>query len=179
MGLSRALPLPAVGAGPSFPGNGIFPHLQGDISYTRVFSSSAYNEFRSGVSRLLWRVQNLTAGQNIAQQLGIPGINVPGDPNTSGHVSVLSVTGYRSLGDNGATPSIMASDNYETSDNFSIIHGSHSIKAGFDLQRRRYNLFQANPRGIIAFSPTYTTNPVFPPGPAMDWPNSCWACRAA
>src|SRR5262249_51133062 len=106
-----ALPLPAVGAGPSFPGNGTFPHLQGNISHTHVFSSSAYNEVRIGVSRLRWTVANLTAGQNIADQLGIPGVNVPGDPTTSGSVSVLSVTGYRALGDASATPSIMASDN--------------------------------------------------------------------
>ena len=159
-----ALPLPAVGAGPSFPGNGVWPHLQGNITYTRTFSSSVYNEFRLGVSRMKWSVQNLTAGQNIAEQLGIPGVNVPGDPTTSGHVSVLSVTGYRALGDNAATPSIMASDNNELSDNFTVIRGAHTIKTGFDIQRRRYNLFQAAPRGTISFSPTYTTNPASPAG---------------
>lgn len=159
-----ALPLPAVGAGPSFPGNGVWPHLQGDIAYTRTFSSSVYNEFRIGVSRMKWLVQNLTAGQNIAEQLGIPGINVPGDATTSGHVSVLSITGYRSLGDNSATPSIMASDNNELTDNFTFVRGAHTFKAGFDVQRRRYNLFQAAPRGTIAFSPTYTTNPASPAG---------------
>ena len=159
-----ALPLPAVGAGPSFPGNGVWPHLQTDVSYTHTFSSAMYNEFRIGASRMKWHVVNLTYGQNIAQQLGIPGVNIPGDPTTSGSVSVLSVTGYQPLGDNSATPSIMASDNYEASDNFSFVRGAHSFKVGFETQRRRYNLFQAAPRGTIAFSPTYTTNPASPAG---------------
>jgi hypothetical protein len=129
-----------------------------------VFSSTAYNEFRVGVSRLKWHVLNLTAGQNIAQQLGIPGVNIPGDPNTSGSVSTLSVTGYRALGDASATPSIMATENWEASDNFTLVRGRHSIKTGFNIQRRRYNLFQAAPRGTISFTPTYTTNPASPAG---------------
>ena len=96
-----ALPLPAVGAVQLSPGTAFYrtPERHGTLACSPVRPTTNSAPCRP----LLWRVQNLTRAQNIAQHLGIPGINVPpGDPDTSGHVSVLSVTGYRSLGDNSA-----------------------------------------------------------------------------
>jgi hypothetical protein len=57
-------------------------------------------------------------------------------------------------------PAIVVSENYQWSDNFSYISGRHSFKFGGEVQRRRYNVFQASsPRGDLNFGRVYTTNP--------------------
>ena len=108
------------------------------------------NEFRAGVSRLNLTSTHMTSGSYLAQDLGVPGVNVSGDLLTSGNLSNINITGYRSLGDAGFLPAVVVSENYQWSDNFSYISGRHSFKFGGEVQRRRYNVFQASsPRGAI------------------------------
>jgi outer membrane receptor protein involved in Fe transport len=155
-----ALPAPAVGAGPGFPGYFDQPDRQGMASYTHVFAPNKVNEFRAGVSRLNLTSRELNYGRNLAEELGVPGVNVPGDLLTSGGLSTIEVSGYRSLGDAGYLPAVVISENYQWDDNFSYIRGRHSAKFGTEIQRRRYNVFQAvSPRGDLNFGRVYTTNP--------------------
>jgi outer membrane receptor protein involved in Fe transport len=151
------LPAPAIGAGPSYPGPQKQPHMQGDISMTEVFDAHTINEVRVGYSRLAMIYTNTTAGTNLAQQLGIPGINVSGESFTSGGVSLMSITGFQSLGDNSATPGNVITDSNQVSDIVTFERSSHTIKAGFQFQRRRYNVYQASyPRGQFAFQNYYS-----------------------
>jgi outer membrane receptor protein involved in Fe transport len=151
------LPAPAIGAGPSYPGPQKQPHMQGDISMTEVFGAHTINEVRVGYSRLAMIYTNTTAGQPLAQQLGIPGINVSGESFTSGGVSLMSITGFQSLGDNSATPGNVITDSNQVGDIVTFDHSNHTIKAGFQFQRRRYNVYQASyPRGQFVFQNYYT-----------------------
>jgi outer membrane receptor protein involved in Fe transport len=155
-----ALPPPAIGAGPGFPGNFFQPHVQGHLSYTKTFRPTLVNEGRYGYSRLNLTSQHINFGRNLAQELGIPGVNVPGDDLTSGNLSTISVTGYQSLGDAGFLPALVISDNMQWSDNLSWTRSRHSFKFGGESLWRRYNAFQSSiPRGTAAFGRTFTNNP--------------------
>lgn len=154
------LPAPAIGAGPSYPGPQQQPHFQGDASVTKVFGMHVINDFLAGYSRLAQRSTQTLLGQDIATQLGIPNINVAGDSSTSGGVSYLIISGYQTLGDAPYTPGDVVSDSNQLGDTLTIDHGHHIIKAGFEFQRRRYNIFQPDyPRGEFVFAPYFTRNP--------------------
>ena len=154
-----ALPSPAIGAGPSYPGPQEMPHVQADGSITRVFGAHTINEFRAGYSRVAMIYTNTTAGQNLAQQLGIPGVNVAGESFTSGNISYMSITGFQPLGDNGAIPGNVVTDSNQFDDIVTFDRSRHTIKAGFEYQRRRYNVYQASyPRGEFLFQPYYSGN---------------------
>ena len=118
------------------------------------------NDFLAGYSRLAQRSTQTLLGQDIATQLGIPNINVAGDSSTSGGVSYLIISGYQTLGDAPYTPGDVVSDSNQLGDTLTIDHGHHIIKAGFEFQRRRYNIFQPDyPRGEFVFAPYFTRNP--------------------
>ncbi len=155
-----ALPPPGIGGGPGFPGNFFQPHVQGHLSYTRTFSPTLVNEARYGYSRLNLTSRHINFGDNIAQRLGIPGVNIAGDELTSGNLSTINVTGYQALGDAGFLPALVISDNMQWSDNVSWTRGRHSVKFGGEVHWRRYNAFQSSsPRGTANFARAFTNNP--------------------
>ena len=160
------LPAPAVGNGPGVAGLNDQPVNQVVLSETHIFSPSSFNEARFGFSRLNLRSFPVNNGQNVSQQVGIPGSNVPGDALTSGLANV-SVSGLTGLGD-GGTPAVIVSENYQWDENFTKIHGKHTLKAGSEIRRLRYNAFQSlMPRGTLSFPAFYTTNPVAPNGTGL------------
>jgi hypothetical protein len=154
-----SLPAPAVGAGPGVPGINSQPVKQAVVSENHIFSPRSFNEMRFGFTRLNLRAFNPNYGQNISQQVGIPGSNVNGDPLTSG-LAIVNISGFTSLGDSGSAPAVLVSQNAQWSDNFTKILGRHTLKVGGEVRRLQYNAFQSSqPRGTLSFSTIYTSNP--------------------
>ena len=154
-----ALPAPAAdGNTGDVSGLNSSPVRQFALTEHHVFSSSMVNELRVGFTRLDLTLSNINIGQDISTQIGIPGANT-GSILTSG-LTIISPSGYNILGDNGFTPAVIASNNYQTEDNFSWVRGSHSFRMGGQVERKQYNVFQTSaPRGSLNFNGGFSANP--------------------
>ena len=161
------LPAPAVGNGPGVPGLNSQPVKQAVVSETHIFSPTSFNEARMGFTRLNLRAFDLNYGRNVSNEIGVPGSNVNGDILTSG-LAIFGVSGLTGLGDNGFSPAIIVSENYQWSDNFTVIRGKHTLKSGAEIRRLRYNAFQSSTlRGTMSFSTIYSSNPAAPNGTGL------------
>jgi hypothetical protein len=161
------LPAPAIGNGPGVPGLNTQPVFQAVISETHTFSPQAFNEARFGFTRLNLEAFNANFGRNVSEEIGVRGANLPTDPLTSG-LTIFSIGGLQALGDNGFSPAIIISENFQWNDNLTLVRGKHTIKFGAEMQRRRYNAFQSNVlRGTMAFGTNYTSNPAAPAGTGL------------
>ena len=157
-----SLPLPAVGSANA---NTVkYPLAQFVASYTRTFAPTVINEFRAGVTRLNSQARHPNWGRNVSDEVGIPGVNAGNDPFASG-LTRIALAGYEPLGDSGARPAIIVSENYQFNEALTWVRGAHTLRFGGELGRRRYNLFQdSNLHGNFNFGPIYTTNPAAPQG---------------
>lgn len=161
-----ALPAPAVGGG-SPTGTTFQPADQAVVSETHIFSPQMVNQAEFGWTRLDLTSNNLDHGQYLASDIGIPGANVPGNPLTSG-LPLFNITGFTALGENGFTPAIIVSNNYQWNDDLTYVRGRHTFKAGFQFIRLQYNAFQSSAlRGTMSFTTAYTSNPASPSGTGL------------
>ena len=133
------------------------PFWQAVLSYTKVLSSRTINQARVGFSRQPLVSSSLNGGRNLAEELGIPNVNV--DQFSTG-LSQMDVTGMARLGDFQFRPAVIVSNNFQVSNNLDTNRGNHAIKLGFEVVRRQTNVFQAQrPRGRFQFAPLFTNNP--------------------
>jgi hypothetical protein len=155
-----ALPAPAWGN--TSAGLSRYPVQQFVISETHIFSPVLVNEARAGVGRLFIDSRHPNYGDNVAERLGIAGINGGNDPIRSG-MPLINITGLTSIGDTGSRPAIITSENWQYIDNLSWYRGKHSLKFGAEVVRRRYNLLQtSSAHGVFSFTGAYTQNLLTP-----------------
>jgi len=160
------LPAPAVGGG-SPSGTTFSPAEQVVLSEAHVFSPQTINLARFGWSRLDLTSQNIDYGQYLADQVGIPGSNVAGEPITSG-LPLFTITGLTPLGENGFNPAILVSNDYQFNDDVTFVRGRHTFKTGVQFIRLQYNSYQSSSlRGAMTFSTAYTSNPAAPAGTGL------------
>jgi len=134
------------------------------MSWTRVFSPTITNEARAGVGRLLIDARNANYGVNVAEQVGIPGINGGNDPLRSG-LPQMAISGLPTIGDSGFRPAVIVSENWQYSDNLSWFRAGHTLKFGGEFLRRRYNLLQTTAaHGIYNMTGVFTQNLAAPAG---------------
>src|SRR5579883_118744 len=118
-------------------------------SWTHTFNASTLNEFRASYLRFNYHaVEPLTHVSPAS--LGFTGIN-PQFPADAG-VPLITITGLFALGftTNGPQPRI--DQNYQLTDNFSKVVGSHTLKFGFNGTRYQYtNPFEATNSGSFSF----------------------------
>jgi hypothetical protein len=174
-----ALPPPAAdGNGGDVSGLNSAPVWQFELAEHHVFSSNKVNEARVGFTRIGLMLSNVNIGQNVSSQVGIPGANT-GSILTSG-LSIISPSGYNILGDNGFTPAVLATNNYQAEDNFSWVRGAHSFRMGGQVERKQYNVFQTSSgRGSLT---SMVRSPITlrkVPARAMDSRICCSAIRQA
>jgi hypothetical protein len=154
------LPDPAVGS--TNAGTFVIPTHQFVMSDTQTLSPHVVNETRAGIGRLYILTEQANYGVDVANQVGIPGINGGNDPLRTG-LPTINVTGFSPLGDSGTKPGIIVSENWQYSDNLSWFTGRHSFKFGAQVIRRRYNLLQTNAaHGIYDVTGVYTQNLITP-----------------
>jgi hypothetical protein len=163
--LPGPLPLPAIGSTDA--SNNNYPLKQFVAAYTHTLSPAMVNEFRAAATRLNIRALQLNYGQNLADQVGIPGVNSGNDAKSSG-LPFINLTGFPSLGDSGFRPAIIAMNNYQFNDIVSWTKGKHSLRFGGEAIRRQRNKLQSSAlHGILNFGPIYTTNPASPAGTGL------------
>ncbi|MCS7023161.1 MAG: TonB-dependent receptor [Bryobacteraceae bacterium] len=153
------LPLPAAGGvGPS-----AFPVGQYAIIDRIVLSPTRLNEFRFGFTRMNMQLLQANIGRNVAQELGIAGVNT-GDRITSGLPRVVSA-GFQVLGDDPFNPGILVTNNFQLENILYWTKSKHSLRFGVRIDRRQYNAFQSSAiRGIQNFTGVFTNNPAAPAG---------------
>lgn len=128
------------------------------LSETHLFSPGLVNEFRFGYN---WgNFQNIQPNDlvNEAANLGLGGMPFSGPGYfKNGGLPSVSVSGIQAFGSHGNDPSIELQNIYQILDNVTVIHGSHTFKAGVSIQNFRiYFLQPPNPRGSYSYSGTYT-----------------------
>jgi hypothetical protein len=143
-------------------GNNIFPLQSGVLSDTRTITPSIINEFRGGVNYFPaeGNVQSASTG-------GAAGL-IPGQPTS--FLPGLYFAGSPVGGSNGGpfafgtvdAPEIFHQTTISFEDNVSIIHGAHTMKAGFQFERYRNDYVPAvtadGAAGQIGFNGQYTGN---------------------
>ena len=95
-------------------------------------------------------------GLNLPTQLGIPGVEVPGDPLSDG-LPVLTFAGNTAIGDAANSPTQIGTNNYQFDDNINLVHGKHSLDIGGEFVRLQYDMFQTSAEhGTMSFGTSYT-----------------------
>jgi hypothetical protein len=131
------------------------------ISNTRVLSASKVNEFRFGYITLNNNsAQELSGKRDVVKELGLP-FSTP-DPQSWGIPAVAGLNlGLSTFGNNSNGPFILDDKIVQGLDNFSWIHGKHSLRFGgeyrWDVYNNSGNQFS---RGQFTFAGLYTANPV-------------------
>jgi hypothetical protein len=147
------LPAPAIGGGPSRPGTTPIPGEQIVLGYSRSIGANKFYEARLAWSRLNEEIVIANDGQpNLSTEYGIPGANTAGIPGLTN----FAISGQVGLGDGYGNLSKI-DNNWEVDQAFTLIHGNHEFKAGFDyLHRRQDNFDPLYPAGNLTFSGAYT-----------------------
>jgi len=151
------LPNPLVGNLISGPAEN--PAYQAVLSETHVFSPRLINTTRFGWSRFFINAKNWDAGLNLPTTLGIPGVEINGDPRSDG-LPIFAFSGYTPIGDNGNNPTQIGTNNYQTDDNINLNLGKHSLDIGFEFVRLQYNMFQTSyEHGSATYNGSYSGLP--------------------
>ena len=148
------LPPPAVGGGPSRPGDTLVPAWQGVIGFGRSISPNIYYDSRVGFTRMTEAiVDTLSSQKTLAEQLGIPNANGGG---AAGGLTNISISGTVGLGD-GAGSLYKINNNWEFDQALSWVTGHHEFKFGGDIMSRRFAFFSPTyPVGTMSFSGVYS-----------------------
>jgi hypothetical protein len=143
-------------------GNGLIRGQSFSFNDIHTFSPSWLNEFRLGISRISFNVTSIDAGTNLAQQVGIPGVNIT---DTSTAMSQIQFSrndvnsDIRNLGANSNQPLLTYLDTFQLFDNVTHTRGRHTLKMGFNYTRRRRNVLNVdNITGNFTFRPEMTSD---------------------
>ena len=150
-------PFPGVADGtPSRPGSGKTESQNGALSWTHIFTQHLVNEARFGYSRVYDKRFQFDANvMGIPAQYGIPGI--PQIPENGG-LPLFTMGQLASFGANTTLPSDKASDVTQGTENLTIDHDKHQIRAGFEFQHIAFPLATpTQPRGNFTNSGIYTS----------------------
>lgn len=149
-------------AGGGFQGKGTQNAYSSGVNYDHVFSPTLFTEVRFGVAHLINRSQPADYGSDDATKIGIPGVNIGGQPFTSGQVGITLNGGFSNpmIGYSASMPWVRAEANIDVVNNWTKVIRNHTIKFGVDLRRVRDDLLQDqtfSPRGAITFSASQTS----------------------
>ena len=127
------------------------------INDVHVFSPRLVMELKVGFSRYYAFSLPVNHGTNASEQLGLRGVNI--DDDSSG-LSIISLAGFRQMGDASFIPLIIFNNMFQEVANLTYWRGAHSIKVGADLRRRQTNPFQSpTARGQFSFDGNLTNDP--------------------
>jgi hypothetical protein len=171
--------------GPAFSngyeGTGTVNAYSTGANYDHVFSPTLFTEARFGVAHMRSVAQQTDDGASDATNLlKIPGNGPNGtdnSPGSSGQVSFMVeqfAVGTNSAGSNTTSPMIGYSDslpwlraeaNIDFANNWTLIKGNHTLKAGADIRRIRDDLLQGN-NNALAGTFYFNENPTSEAGAA-------------
>ncbi len=158
----RLLPptIPVVGdAGFTFgSGDGEIKAQSFAFNDTHTFSPNWLNEVRVGYSLIKFNMTSIGYGENLAEQMGIPGVNI--NPVSSAFTQLqFEQGGSRNMGGNGNQPLITNLGNLQLFDNVTHIRGRHTFKGGASVIFRTREVLNADSMmGQFFFSQNQTSN---------------------
>ena len=149
-------------AGGGFEGNGVQTSYSTGVNFDHLFSPTFFTEARFGVAHLRNNATPNDYGNNDATTLGIPGVNVAGQPFTAGQVGLTINGGFTGtlIGYSASVPWIRGETNIDFDDIWTKVIRNHTLKFGGDLRRIRDDLLQDqtfSPRGVFNFSDVQTS----------------------
>lgn len=151
----------AVGGGPAngaFAGTGVQNAYSTGLNFDHAFSSTLLTEVRVGVAHNRNVANPADFGSSDATNIGIPGVNLPDQPFTSGQVGInLGSFSAPIVGYSSSMPWTRGETNIDLVNHWTKIIGNHTIKFGADVRRVRDALLQGqtfSPRGIYNFGET-------------------------
>ncbi len=147
-------------AGGGFEGVGVQTAYSTGANLEHSFSNTLFTEVRVGVAHLRNNAQPSDYGTNDAQTAGVPGVNIPGQPFTTGQVGI-TVGNFSGplFGYSASVPWIRGEANIDFVNNWTKTLKNHSLKFGVDLRRVRDDLLQDqtySPRGAYTFGENQT-----------------------
>lgn len=147
--------------GGGFQGTGNQKSYSTGANYNHIFSDTLFTEVRIGVAHLRNSATPNNYGSNDATTLGIPGVNIAGQPFTSGQAAI-DIGSFSSpfMGYSASLPWIRAESNIDFVNNWTKILHNHTLKAGADVRRVRDDLLQDqtfSPRGAFTFRENQTS----------------------
>jgi len=158
----RFLPatLPHGDAGFTFgAGTGLIRAQSLALNDTHTFSPTWVNEFRFGFSRGAWKVTSIDHGLNLAEKVGIPGVNINDFSTMMSQINFSPAQEIRHLGANSNQPLFTFLDTFQWYDNLTNIRGRHTLRMGFNYTRRRRNVLNIDrPVGNFGFTTQLTSN---------------------
>ncbi|MBI1956341.1 MAG: TonB-dependent receptor [Acidobacteria bacterium] len=104
------------------------------VTYIHTFNPGLLMRLRAGYSRFSRHALHTNAGKNLADQIGLTGVNL--DFDSSG-LPLFFPIGYSMMGDSSYLPSILVNNMYQTNADITYKKGSHSIEAGMEYRRRQ------------------------------------------
>jgi hypothetical protein len=125
---------------------------------THTFSSSLLNEFRFGWSSIKFLMTPIDYGGNLAQAVGIPGINL-NDVTSAFPQIMFNNGGMRNMGSNGNQPLITNQNDFQIFDNITRVMGKQTIRAGGSWTHRSREILNADTIvGRFDFNQNLTSN---------------------
>jgi hypothetical protein len=120
-------------------------------TWTRTITPTLINFFRFGFARTYATFAQASAGEQSATEFGFKGI--PASSAKTGGIPFMNVSSYQSIGVRNFRPQYQKPDLFQFVDNLSVVHGAHSVRAGFET-RQKNNTFLDSNRTV----PAYTFN---------------------
>ena len=157
---TNADPFPGVAGGGVFSGHINDKAWSAGISDAYAISNNVMNDLKFGYTRYVVNAIPFFYGQPISQQVGIPGINIAGNPATGGLPNLI-VSRLSSAGNQDFFPEDLRENNLQLIDSVNITHRNHSFKFGGDIRLRRHGFSQTqNARGDLTFDGQFTGDSV-------------------
>jgi hypothetical protein len=123
---------------------------------THTFSSNFINEFRFGWNSIKFFMTPIDYGTNLAEKMGIPGINL--NESTSA-MTQIRFQNIRGLGANSNQPLITNQNDFQVFDSVTWIKGKHTLKLGGSLTLRSREILNADTIvGNFQFNNNQTSN---------------------
>jgi carboxypeptidase family protein len=125
---------------------------------THTFNSAWLNEVRVGYSMIKFLMTSIDYGENLANAMGIPGVNLNQVTSAMSQIQ-FEQGGSRNLGANGNQPLITNLGNLQIFDNVTHIRGRHTVKVGGSVTLRSREVLNADTIvGQFFFSQNQTSN---------------------
>jgi len=136
------------GGSGGFEATGVAAAYSTGFNYDHVFSPTLFTEARVGVAHLRNSAHQTDYGTNDATTLGVPGNGPNGTdatPDSSGQIAIsANVFSSPLIGYSASLPWLRAESNIDFANNWTMIKGNHTLKAGADIRRVRDDLLQGN-----------------------------------
>ena len=158
---TNAPPFPGALDNSGFAGNGeIDLNRNGQVSYTRSWSTSVVSETRASFTRLVTSRVGANPNVDLFKAFGIGGYNPTTNYTGNGGLPNFSASGYTGFGGAQWSPTLEYNNVLDFVQNVAISKGTHAIKIGAEYRQVKFPFFQVPaPHGVIDYSANETAFP--------------------